>query len=140
MSTKRSIPFEFFAPNQFMYFDLGRLAALERETGAPVLNVMGQIEESNCSISFIIAACRAGLAHHYSNKPGVMEAVLEKYLADGGLIFDPNFLGPINRALFASGLLGKKLADIAIKNELDTVDSEEITDVDEKNAETPASE
>lgn len=136
MSTKRSIPFEFFAPNQYMYFDLKRLAELERETGTPVLNVMGQIEESMCSVAFVIAACRAGLAHHYPNKPGTMEQVLDKFLEDDGEIFDTAFLSAISRALIASGILGKHLADLAIKNELNIA----VEDAAEKNTETPTSE
>lgn len=139
MSIKRSIPFEFFAPNQFIYFDLGRLAALERETGTPVLNVMGQIEESMCSVGFVAAACRAGLAHHYSNKPGVMEEILDRYIENGGGIFDTAFLSAISRALIASGILGKELADKAVKDELDKAAEEAAAD-DEKNAQTPVSE
>lgn len=136
MGIKRSIPFEYFAPNQHMYFDLKRLADLERETATPVLSVMGQIEESMCSIGFVVAACRAGLSHHYSGKAGVIEAVIDTYMDNGGSIFDAKLLGSISRALIASGILGKDIADKAMRNELDEVISE---DIDTKNAETPVS-
>lgn len=139
MSTKRSIPFEFFAPNQFMYFDLGRLAALERELGAPIVSIVAEIEDGKCGVGFIVGVCRHGLAHHYPNKPGAIEKMLDKYIEDGGDIFDVEFLFAICRAILASGVFGKELADKAIKNELDKADEESATD-DEKNAETPASE
>lgn len=137
MSIKRSIPFEFFRPNEVMYFDIGRIAKLERELGVPIITVMSQIEESICSAGFILAACRAGLAHHYRDKPGVMEECVNDYLERGGSLFDAEFLMSINRALVASGLFGKEIADKAVRNELNVVAEEESTEVvDEKNAET----
>lgn len=139
MSIKRSIPFEFFAPNQFMYFDLQRLAAFEKETGRSVLNFLLQIEESSAvGISFIVAACRAGLAHHYSNKPGVMEDVLDTYIEDGGMIYNTDFLMSISHAFVASGIFGKKMADKAVKNEIDKIeDDEPAEDTAGKNAKKP---
>lgn len=139
MSTKRSIPFEFFAPNQFMYFDLGRLAALERELGAPIVSIVAEIEDGKCGVGFIVGVCRHGLAHHYPNKPGAIEKMLDKYIEDGGDIFDVEFLFAICRAILASGVFGKELADKAVKNELDKADEEAATD-DEKNAQAPVSE
>lgn len=136
---KRSIPFEFFAPNQHMYFDLKRLADMERELGTSIIRIAMNIEEATCEIGFITAACRIGLAHHYSGKPGVMEDVLDKYLEDGGSLFDGEFLLSINRALIASGLFGKEMADKAVRNELGSDDETEPA-VDEKNAQEPAGE
>lgn len=136
---KRSIPFEFFAPNQHMYFDLKRLADMERELGTPIIRVMMEIEEATCGIGFITAACRAGLAHHYPNKPGIMENALDTYIEQGGSLFDSDFLLTINRALIASGLFGKDLADKAVKNELGSDEKAEAA-AEEKNAAEPVSE
>lgn len=137
MSIKKSIPFEFFRPNEFMYFDIGRIAKLERELGVPIVTVMSQMEESICSVGFVLAALRAGLAHSYTDRPGVMEAHIDDYLERGGSLFDSDLLMTINRAVFASGLFGKEIADKAIKNELSApaeVESAEVAD--EKNAVT----
>lgn len=137
MSTKKSIPFEFFRPNEFMYFDIERIAAFEKEIGGvPLVKAMEDMENKMCAVGFILAACRIGLAHHYSNRPGVMAEELDKYLDRGGSLFDVEFLSSINRAFFASGLFGKKIADKAVRNELNVPDAEEGAEAtDEKNAE-----
>lgn len=137
---KRSIPFEFFAPNQHMYFDLKRLADMERELGTPIIRVMMEIEEATCGIGFITATCRAGLAHHYPNKPGIMENALDEYMERGGSLFDSDFLLSINRALIASGLFGKELADKAVRNEMGSGEEAETESEKEKNAAEPVSE
>lgn len=137
MSTKRSVPFEFFAQNQFIYFDIGRIAAVERETGMPIINIISQIEESICGVGFILAACRAGLSHHYSNKPGVMEDILDNYLESGGKLFTVELLGAINRALLASGLFGKDIANKAVKNEIESIPVDDAEEAEEKNAKKP---
>lgn len=133
MSTKKSIPFEFFRPNEFMFFDIGRMAKLEKELGAPIVTIMSQIEESISSIGFILAACRAGLAHHYPAGPGIMENYIDDYMERGGSLFDAELIMSISRALFASGLFGKEIAAKAIRNELNVPDAEE---AEVKNAET----
>lgn len=136
MSTKKSIPFEFFRPNEFLYFDIGRIAKLERELGVPIVTVMSQMEESICSVGFVLAALRSGLAHNYTDRPGVMEACIDDYIERGGSLFDADLLMTINRALFASGLFGKEIADKAIRNELSAPAEEESAGMaDEKNAE-----
>lgn len=134
MSTKRSVPFEFFRPNEFMYFDTGRLAAFEKEIGnVAVVKVMQDIEENICSIGFILAACRIGLAHHYPNRPGAMEEAMDRYVDGGGLLLNPELLKTINRAFLATGLFGRAVADKAVRNE--TMTEEEVAE-EVKNAET----
>lgn len=137
MSTKKSIPFEFFRPNEFMYFDVGRLANLEREIKMPITVAMSQMEESIGSVGFILAACRAGLAHHYPAAPGAIEGHIDAYLEQGGSLFDTDFIMSISRALFATGLFGKEIADRAIRNELNAPAEDGSADTAEvKNAET----
>lgn len=137
MSTKKSIPFEFFRPNEFMFFDIGRMANLEKELGVPIITIMSQIEESIGSVGFILAACRAGLAHHYSTGHNVMENYIDDYMERGGSLFDAELIMSISRALFASGIFGKEIADKAIRNELNAAAAEESADTAEvKNAET----
>lgn len=132
---KKSIPFEFFAPNQFMYFDLKRLGDMERELNMSIVDIVRQPELGTVGMGFIVAACRHGLAHHYSARPGVIERIIESSMESPILLFNQDLIMAIYRALLASGILGKEIADKAISGDFGK--TEEETQADEKNAEVP---
>lgn len=116
---KRSIPFEAFAPNQYIYFDIARMAAVERETGQGIVTLLIDMEDRRAPVSVLTALLRHGLAHHYRNKPGVIEKVIDQYHDDGNTIIGPEVMKPLLRAVLASGLMGKEIADKAILGDIE---------------------
>ena len=101
---KKTVPFELFEPNQTIYFDILRLAELEKSLGDSIINV---IRKADAGVNFCIAGLTVGLKHHY---PKATETVIvekmEQYLDDGGNLDD--IATPIVRAILASGIFGKR--------------------------------
>lgn len=106
-----SVPFEFFAKNQFMYFDISRLAALEKITGRSITKMFGN--EETTGVNFVIMACQIGLSHH--NFKTDYASLIEKYLDSGGKLSDLEIA--ISSAILASGIFGKSIADRAVGKE-----------------------
>ena len=109
---KRTVPFEFFAPGQSVYFDTMRLVELEKLTGVSVMAMPAQTYHE--SIDFMLKACQVGLAHHYPN------ATLEDYatkidlcLETGGSFYDIGTV--LGHAIVASGVFGKEATERAME-------------------------
>lgn len=108
---KKSIPFEFFAPNQFVYFDIERLALLEKISGTTITKMAAG--GGATGIVFVLQACQVGLAHHYHNAtPEDYVKMIEEYLEKDGNISTLEMA--LGRAIVASGIYGKEAANRAM--------------------------
>lgn len=113
----KSVPFELFAPNQYIFFDIARLAMLEKALGEPLPKI---IANSEAGINFCLHGLTVGLKHHYAKaSPQFFADKLSTYFESGGSI--EKVALPIVEAIVVSGIFGK-------------VDEE-----DEKNAESAQS-
>lgn len=109
----RSIPFEFFAENQHMYFDIQRLAMLEKISGVTVGEMASGKNGAGSGLNFVIAACIVGLSHHnFKATPEDYAGMIEKYIDDGGSFMELE--SEVGRAIVASGIYGKRSADIVL--------------------------
>jgi hypothetical protein len=113
---KKTIPFELFGANQYIYFDILRLVELEKMYGSSIIKL---VAEQDVSINFCLSALVIGMKQHYHKATPVFFAEkLEKYLEDGGGIND--VITPIVQAIISSGLFGKSDSEDEIeKNELE---------------------
>lgn len=101
---KRTIPFELFEANQTIYFDILRLAELEKALGDSIINV---VRKQDAGINFCIAGLTVGLKQYYPRAtPVVMAEKIEQYLDEGGTLDE--LATPIVRAILASGIFGKQ--------------------------------
>lgn len=120
---KRTIPFEFFEKNQYMYFDIQRLAMLEKMTGQSVGAMQTGIGGVGAGLHFVLCACVIGLAHHnYKASLDDYAKKIDDFIDDGGMF--SKLEEEVGRAIVASGIYGKKTADIilGLKPETETTD------------------
>lgn len=120
---KKSIPFEVFGPNQYIYFDILRLAELERALGRSINEIL---QRQDAGINFCLTALPIGLKHHYHKPtPAFFAEKIEEHLAKDGSSLD-DIAVPIVKAILASGVFGKEVADRAmgVEEELDEEDEE----------------
>lgn len=131
---KRSIPFEFFGKNQYMYFDIQRLAMLEKLTGQSVGAMGSGIGGAGGGLHFVLCACVVGLSHH-NHKASINDyaAKIDDFIDAGGLFSEIE--EEVGRAIVASGIYGKKAADIVLG-----LDTESEDDKKDPNAKKPVSE
>lgn len=62
---KKEVPFEFFEPGQYLYFDIGRLMQLEKLLGESLVKITERAANGDISLNFVVAALTVGLKHHY---------------------------------------------------------------------------
>ena len=99
----KSVPFELFAPNQYIYFDITRLAMLEKALGEPLPKI---IANSEAGINFCLHGLTFGLKHHYAKaSPQFFAEKLSEYFESGGSI--EKVAVPIIEAIIVSGIFGK---------------------------------
>jgi hypothetical protein len=107
---KRSIPFEIFGPNQTIYYDIMRLAELEKALGCSITEV---IQKQDAGINFCLTALPIGMKHHYHKAtPLYFAEKIEEYIANGGSLDE--IAVPIIKAILASGIFGKEISDRAL--------------------------
>ena len=100
---KNCIPFEIFGENQFLKFDVMRLAELERTSGATITHI---VTSGDVGVAFALAALPIGLRQHYpGGTPQLFAGKLQDYLEGGGDI--TSVLVPLIQAILASGVMGK---------------------------------
>ncbi|HBR33185.1 MAG TPA: hypothetical protein DD734_01015 [Firmicutes bacterium] len=127
---KKSIPFEVFGPNQFIYFDILRLAELERALGKSVNEIL---QRQDVGINFCLTALPIGLKHHYHKPtPALFAEKIEEHLAKEAASLD-DIATPIAKAILASGVFGKEIADRAMG--VDEELAEEDEEAESKNVE-----
>lgn len=98
---KKSIPFELFGPNQYIMFDILRLAELEKAIGSSIMKIA---VEQDISINFCIAALSIGMKQHYQPNPTLYAQKIEEYLDKGGTLMD--IVTPLIQAIAATGIFG----------------------------------
>lgn len=130
---KKSIPFEAFGANQFIYFDIERLAMLEKISGVSVTTLATSTAATG--VNFVLHGCIVGLAHHYHKATREdYIAMIETYLENGGSLSKLEV--DLGRAIVASGIYGKDAADKAMKLDI----REDKSESNDPNAQKSASE
>ena len=99
---KKSVPFEVFGENQYLYFDIQRLMRLEQLLGKSISNV---VAFHDITLDFIVKSLMVGLSHHSRDNISQWTAKIEKYFEDGGSI--ELLAEPIMRGIIVSGIFGK---------------------------------
>jgi hypothetical protein len=105
----KSIPFEVFGPNQFIKFDIVRISDLEAKLGKPILRA---IAEEDISFNFILKGLMVGMQQHYRPVSKFYSDKIEEHLMNGGTVEE--LAQPLLKAIMASGIMGKKMADVAL--------------------------
>lgn len=98
---KKSVPFEVFGENQYLYFDIQRLMRLEQLLGKSISNV---VASHDITLDFIVKSLMVGLSHHSRDNVSQWTAKVEKYFEDGGSI--ELLAEPIMRGIIVSGIFG----------------------------------
>lgn len=107
INMKRTIPFEIFEENQTIYFDIIRLAELEKAVGMSIAEI---VKKQESGINFCLCGLLVGLKHHYHKATLAFYAEkIDEYLDKGGQLDDIAI--PIIRAIVASGIFGKEISD-----------------------------
>jgi len=121
----KSVPFELFAPNQYIYFDIVRLAMLEKALGEPIPKI---VANSEAGINFCLNGLTVGLKHHYAKgSPQFFANKLTDYFDGGGSI--EKVALPIIEAIVLSGIFGKvEEEEDEIKNVPNTQMTESVLD------------
>lgn len=128
---KKSIPFELFGPNQYIYFDILRLAELERALGQSINEV---VQRQDVGINFVLAALQIGMKQHFHKPtPAFFAQKIEEHLAKEGASLD-DIAVPIVKAIMVSGIFGKEVADRAMRLAEEEEEKEEETEPKPKNA------
>lgn len=121
---QKTVPFEVFGMNQYLKFDIIRLAELEMALGQSLPMIL---KSGNAGVNFCLRALPIALKQHYHKaSPEMFAPMIEKYLDEGGSLDD--LAMPIVLAIARSGILGK-----AAENELEGKDPEQVEETDEKN-------
>jgi hypothetical protein len=129
---KKTIPFELFEKGQEIYFDIPRLAELEKAVGLPINMI---VTKQETGIGFCLIALRIGLKHHYRKATEDFYAEkMETHFDNDGTLED--IIIPIIRAIMASGIFGKEaIAKIEKKVAADADNEEDANqETTEKNA------
>ena len=107
---KKTVPFNLFEEGQTIYFDIIRLAELEKLLGDSIINI---VRKQDAGANFCIAGLTVGLQHHYvrTNTTAIAE-MIDEYFEKGGTL--EKLALPIVQAIFESGIFGK--ADPERKN------------------------
>ena len=101
---KKTVPFELFDKNQYLMFDILRLAALETSLGQSLPTAF---RAGNAGVNFCLAALPIGLAQHYHKPtPAMFVEKIENYLDNGGTLDE--IATPILRAIIATGIMGSE--------------------------------
>lgn len=98
------VKIDFFGKEQTLYFNVLRLAELERALGKSILKI---VAEQEVGVDFCCHALAIGLKHH-DKKMSYLKAaeMLEDYFERGGDLNEIIMAGV--KALMATGLFGKR--------------------------------
>jgi len=130
---KKTIPFNLFGENQYIMFDIIRIAELERALGR---NINSLVASGDAGVDFCLKALPIGMKQHYAPNPKDYAERIEAHLEAGGKLSDIEI--PLIKAILASGIYGKSAAKKAEKAiaeaEAEQAPDEDLED-EEKNAE-----
>jgi hypothetical protein len=102
----KSIPFEVLGPNQFIMFDIQRLAELEKAMGQTITSIANR---QDVGVNFCLTALPIGMKQHYRPNTEFYAQRIQEHLDNGGTIDD--FAVPLVKAIAASGIFGKEAQD-----------------------------
>ena len=106
---KNAIRFNFFGAEDQIYFNIARLQELEAVTGKTINGILS----SDLSITLLVQGLMVGLRHVNGNRPEQFYVQkIEEYMEGGGSVTD--LWEAVTKALAASGILGKQLADVVM--------------------------
>ena len=94
----KKVDFEYFAPGQYIYYDVGRIMQIENLLKKGIGEIAGEQALNMLAV---------GLRHHGFKSPDTIAPLLQKAMDDGVDIQDVQI--PVVKALAASGALGKKV-------------------------------
>ena len=100
---KKTVPFEVFGPNQYLMFNILRLAELEKATGRTINSMM---TNGDAGVEFCLKALPIAMKQHYRPDPKEFADRIEKHLENGGTLSDIEV--PIIKAIVATGIYGKQ--------------------------------
>jgi hypothetical protein len=100
---KKTIPFNLFGENQYLMFDILRLAELERAMGCTVIDIA---QRGDAGVNFCVTALPIAMKQHYRPDPAFYAAKIEAHLENGGLLDD--IAVPLVKAIAASGVFGRE--------------------------------
>lgn len=96
--------FEFFAPGQQIYFDVGRIMQVENVLKKGIGEI---VLEQNLNMSTLCVLLSIGLRHYGMQSPETVAKKLQTLLDEGADIEEIQM--PVAKALGASGALGRKV-------------------------------
>ncbi len=99
---KKTVPFEVFGANQFIYFDINRLMRLEQLLGKSITHI---VAVHDITIDFLVKSLMVGLSHHSRDNAAQWTNKLKKFFGGGGSIEE--LAEPILLAIIGSGIFGK---------------------------------
>ncbi len=102
MTMRKSIPFEAFGENQYIYFDIQRLIRLEQLVGKSITQI---VASQDITIDFVIKSLMVGLSHHSKDNVSQWTQKLSKFFDEGGSI--EAIAEPVVAAIISSGIFGK---------------------------------
>ncbi len=99
---KKTVPFEIFGPNQYLMFDIGRLAELEQALGHSIIDVA---VKQDIGVNFCLTALPIAMKQHYRPDRNLFANKIEEFIENGGSISDITV--PLVKAIAATGIFGK---------------------------------
>lgn len=100
----KKVNYEFFGEGQDIYFNIGRLAAVENLSK---VSIGKMIAEEHLNLNHLAAFLAVGLSHHQKKTPQWYLDKVQELLDEGVSIEDINL--PVVKALAASGIMGKQI-------------------------------
>lgn len=119
----KKVQCDLFKEGQQMYFDIMRLATLEKLWGKPIAQAI-----SNLGISELLSAFVIGLSHEwpsYAKKEQPWYAKRIQELIDGGMSLS-DITSPVLHAIIGSGILGKEAYFAIFPDEMTEDDRKDI--------------
>lgn len=111
---KKTVLFELFGPNQYLMFDIIRLAELEKAMGCSVL---AMAQGMDIGVRFCITALPIALRQHYHKAtPQMFAEKISEYLSEQGRSINDIAL-PLIEAISLTGVFGSAADPDEAENE-----------------------
>ncbi len=112
-----------FGEGQYIYFNIGRLAELEKALKKPIIQVL---QDGALGINEILKCYAVGMQQERRQNTAWYAQKIQE-LVEQGVTFE-TLTTPILKALIGSGILGKKAYFMAFPDEMTAKDKEELED------------
>lgn len=112
---KKTVPFELFGANQYLMFDIIRLAEFEKAMG---ISVLAMVQGMDIGVRFCVTALPIAMRQHYHKAtPQMFAEKITEYLSEPGRSINDIAL-PLVEAISLTGVFGTPdLADDSGENE-----------------------